>query len=175
MRSARERMIRQMKLRNLAPSTQKAYLASLRRLAQYTGEQLERIGLDEIRDYLLHLHEQRGLAPGSINAYARAFRFLYLQVLGRPWSRDAIPTAREPKTLPVVFAPCEVARLFDTIQSIKYQVILQIMYAAGLRISEAASLTVTDIDSERMAARLSKRRFFFLGKRTQWEMGFSCL
>ncbi len=150
----REQMLRQMKLKNFSDATRKFYLARLDGLEAYAGEPAERIGLDKIRDYLLHLHEQRGLAPGSVNAYARPIRFLYLQVLGRPWSRDAIPAAREPKTLPAVLAPCEVARFFDAVRSVKYLAIFQLMYSAGLRVSETVNLRAADIDSKRMVIRV---------------------
>jgi integrase/recombinase XerD len=149
MRSPRERMAQQMKLRNFSPATRKSYLSRLDGLERYAGKPVERIGLEKIRDYLLHLHE-RGLTPGSVNAYARAFRFLYLQVLGRPWSKDAIPSAKEPRTLPVVLAPCEVTRFFDTVRSVKFLTIFQLMYSSGMRVSEVVNLQVTDIDSKRM-------------------------
>ena len=154
MRSLREQMELQMKLRNLAPSTQEHYLWTLSRLERHCQKHLERISQVEIRDYLLYLHEISGLTPGSVNAYSRAFRFLYLGVLGRPWPQDAIPVARESQTLPVVLAPSEIVRFFDAVRSFKYRVIFQIMYATGLRVSEVANLVVTDIDSRRMVIRV---------------------
>ena len=156
MRSARQRMVRQMKLRNLSASTRDDYLRRLKKLERYTGKQLGRIGLDEVRDYLLYLHEKRGLAPGSVNSYARAFRFFFLNVLDRPWPGHAIPAAREPKTLPVVLAPSEVVRFFDAAKNVKYRTIFQVMYASGLRVLEASSLRVSDIDSQRMVIRVNQ-------------------
>ncbi len=156
MRSARQRMVRQMKLRNLSTSTQDDYLRRLKKLEQHVGKSLGRIGLEEIRDYLLYLHDKRRLAPGSVNSYARAFRFFFLNVMDRPWPLAAIPAAREPKTLPVVLAPSEVVRFFDAAKSFKYRTIFQIMYASGLRVSEAANLRVSDIDSQRMVIRVNQ-------------------
>ena len=156
MSSPRESMIRQMKLKNFSKATQKDYLKRLDHLEQYTNKPLEKIPLREIRDYLLHLHEQRGLTPGSVNTYARAYRFLYRQILKRTWSDDAIPTAKEPKPLPVALAPCEVARFLDTARSVKYKTMFQLMYSSGLRVSEAVSLVVTDIDSKRMCVRIEQ-------------------
>ena len=153
MSSPRESMIRQMKLKNFSKATQKNYLKRLDHLEKYTNKPLEKIPLREIRDYLLHLHE-RGLTPGSVNTYARAYRFFYRQILKRPWSEDAIPTAKEPRTLPAVLAACEVAHFLNTVQNVTYKTILQVIYSSGLRISEALSLTVTDIDSKRMVIRV---------------------
>ena len=169
MSNPRERMIRQMKLKNFSKATQKDYLKRLDHLEQYTNKPLEKIPLREIRDHLLHLHE-RGLKPGSVNTYARAYRFLYRQILKRTWSDDAIPTAKEPKPLPVALAPCEVARFLDTARSVKYKTMFQLMYSSGLRVSEAVSLVVTDIDSKRMVIHVrygkgDKDRYTILSKK----------
>ncbi len=167
MRSARQRMVRQMKLRNLSASTQADYLRRLKKLEQHVGKQLGRISLEEIRDYLLYLHEKRGFTPGSVNSHARVFRFFFLNVMDRPWPLAAIPAAREPKTLPVVLAPSEVVRFLDAVQNVRYRTIFQVMYASGLRVSEAANLRASDIDSQRMVIRvrqgkMSKDRYTVL-------------
>ena len=169
MRSLRERMIRQMTLRNLAPSTRECYLWALSRLERHCGKPLERIGLEDIRDYMLYLHETRGLTPGSVNAYSRSFRFLYQNVLNRPWPRNAIPAARVPKTLPVALSSLEIVRFFDAVTSVKYRAIFQVMYASGLRVLEVANLRVSDIDSSRMVIRvrqgkMKKDRYVMLSK-----------
>jgi len=149
-----DRMNRQMRLRNFAKSTKVNYLHHLSKLERHYGKALDDIDLTEIQDYLLYLLEGRGLSPGTVNNSSRAFRFLYLNVLGRPWPHYAIPSARGPRILPEVLSPAEVVRFFDAIKSLKYRTIFQVMYAAGLRVSEAACLSVADIDSQRMVIRV---------------------
>src|SRR3954453_19269884 len=70
---------------------------------------------------------------------------------------DAIPTrGRQPRTLPVVPSPEEVARFLDAVPSQKHRVILTVCYAAGLRVSEAVNLRPTAIDSARMVIRVEQ-------------------
>ena len=75
--------------------------------------------------------------------------------LKQPWIvEDDIPTGRQPKKLPVVPSPEEVARFLDAVKSPKHRMILTVCYATGLRISEAVSLRPTAIDSQRMVIRV---------------------
>ncbi len=63
---------------------------------------------------------------------------------------------REPRKLPVVLSPDEVARLLDAATSLKYRAALSVAYGAGLRASEVVSLKLTDIDSERAVIRIDQ-------------------
>jgi integrase/recombinase XerD len=62
---------------------------------------------------------------------------------------DTVTFVREPRRLPVVLSPDEVARLLAAAPGVKYQAALSVAYAAGLRASEVISPKVGDIDSER--------------------------
>jgi integrase len=55
----------------------------------------------------------------------------------------------EPRQLPVVLSPEEVARFLDAAPGLKYKTALSVAYGAGLRVSEVVALKVSDIDSER--------------------------
>ena len=63
---------------------------------------------------------------------------------------------REPRRLPVVLSPQEVARLLDAAPGLKYKAALSIAYGAGLRASEVISLKIADIDSDRMVIRVEQ-------------------
>ena len=62
----------------------------------------------------------------------------------------------EPRKLPIVLSPEEVARLLDAAPGVKYKAALSVAYGAGLRVSEVVSLKVSDIDSERMMLRVEQ-------------------
>jgi integrase/recombinase XerD len=81
-------------------------------------------------------------------------RFLYRVTLGRNDILDAIPPVKQPRTLPVVLSPGEVARFFAAIRNVKHRAILMTAYASGLRVSEVTQLKVADIDSQRMVIRV---------------------
>jgi integrase/recombinase XerD len=151
----RRRMIEDMRIRNLSPQTQRAYVEQVSRFARHFGLSPEQLGQDEIRAWQIHLVEDRRLAAGSISVAVAALRFVYTVTLKRPWIvDDDIPTGRQPKKLPVVPSPEEVARFLDAVKSPKHRMILTVCYATGLRISEAVSLKPAAIDSQRMVIRV---------------------
>ena len=91
-----------------------------------------------------------------MNATMTALKFFFGVTLGRRDVVDAIPFAREPRKLPVVLSPEEVAQLLAAAVNIKYRTALSLAYATGLRVSEVVSLKVTDIDSKRMVVRVEQ-------------------
>ena len=64
--------------------------------------------------------------------------------------RIKLPVIRHTKKLIVVFSRPELKLLFKAPKSLKYRIVLSLIYSAGLRISELCNLKITDIDSERM-------------------------
>jgi integrase/recombinase XerD len=60
----------------------------------------------------------------------------------------------EPRKLPIVLSPEEVAHLLDAAPGLKYKAALSAAYGAGLRAAEVVSLKVGDIDSKRMVIRV---------------------
>jgi site-specific recombinase XerD len=67
-----------------------------------------------------------------------------------------MPFVREPRKLPVVLSPEEVARFLEAAPGLKYRAALSVAYGAGLRASEVISLKVSDIDSIRMVIRVEQ-------------------
>ena len=63
---------------------------------------------------------------------------------------------REPRKLPLVLSPEEVAQLLEAAPGIKYKAALSVAYGAGLRASEVVALKVGDIDSKRMLIRVEQ-------------------
>ena len=60
---------------------------------------------------------------------------------GRPKRhRDHTQFVREPRELPVVLSPAEVARLLGAAPGLKCQAALSVTYGAGLRVSEFVHL-----------------------------------
>jgi integrase/recombinase XerD len=153
----RRRMIEDMQVRNLALSTQRAYVEQISRFARHFGRSPELLGPADIRAYQLHLVQERQLAASSVTVAVAAIRFLYKVTLKRDWSLDeAVPTCRKPQRLPVVLSRDEVLRFLDAVEMPKHRVILTVCYAAGLRISEAVRLTPNAIDSQRMVIRIDQ-------------------
>jgi integrase/recombinase XerD len=150
----RQRMLEDMQMRNFSPHTQEAYLRAVAPFALYYKRSPDQLGTEEVRTYLLHLINDRHVAPSTFNQVRCALRFFYRITLGRDWALDRIVCQKEEKKLPVVLSRDEVRRLLAAAGRLKSRAILMTLYAAGLRVSELVGLRVADIDSQRMAIRV---------------------
>jgi site-specific recombinase XerD len=147
-------MLDDMRLRNLSPHTLEAYLRAVAQFALHYHRSPDLLGIEDVRAYLLHLVNDRHVAPSTFNQVRCALRFLYVITLGRDWSLDRIVCQKEEKKLPVILSRDEVQRLFAAAGRLKSRAILMTLYATGLRVSELVGLKVADIDSQRMAIRV---------------------
>jgi len=153
----RQRMLEDMRIRNLAVNTQEAYVQQVSLFARYFNQSPERLGPEQIRAYQVYLTMEKKLAPGSILIAVSALRFLYKVTLKKDWTFDAIiPAPQKPQTLPVVLSPEEVLQFLACVASRKHRAILTTCYGAGLRVSECIALTVPAIDSKRMVVRVEQ-------------------
>jgi len=102
----RQRRIEDMRVRNLSPQTQKAYLLQGSLFARHFGSSPALLGPEEIRTYQLYLANHKKLAPASILLATAALRFLYKTTLQKPWSLpEVLPLPRQPQKLPEVLRP----------------------------------------------------------------------
>jgi site-specific recombinase XerD len=149
MTSLRQRFIDDLRLRNYARRTIETYVSRVACFAKHFGRSPELLGVNEVRDFQLHLLQQR-VSWSSFNQAVCALRFLYGITLGRPEQLPFIPYGKRPKTLPSVLSPAEVLRLLDAAEPGRDRVLVQVAYSCGLRLSELIHLRVADIDSARM-------------------------
>lgn len=150
MTELRRRMIEDMRVRNMSIHTQKQYIRYVERFAKHFGRSPERLNLEDIRSFQVHLVEVEKVSCGVLSAVAASLRFLYRHTLRRPWMIERIPHPREERRLPVVISKEDCLRLIDALSNIKHRTIIATAYSAGLRIAEVMNLKVSDIDSKRM-------------------------
>lgn len=149
----RRRMIEDMTVRNLSPATQRSYVHAVAKFSRYFGRSPERLGLEEVRAFQVHL-VSTGISWPALNQTVCALRFFYGITLGHDDLPERIPYAREPCKLPVVLNADEVVRFLEAVPSLKTRTALTTAYAAGLRASETVGLKVGDVDSGRMVIRV---------------------
>ena len=155
MTQLRKKVLEELKLRNYSQATAHAYVAGIRRFAEYFHHSPEQLSRQHIRQYQLHLIEERELEPKSVMVQMAALRFLYLKVLRRGYSRDDIPLPRTPRRqIPIVLSTDEVRRLIDAAPNLRYRTILMTLYDTGMRRAELCQLRPEHIDKERMIIRI---------------------
>ena len=145
-----EKMLEDLKLRNRSVITQRCYLSCARRFVEhFDNRPPAKLGEREIREFLLHLVNERGASPATHHQHVAALRFLYKVTLRRPAAVARIPFPRVPWRLPEILTGSEVERLLECITSLKYRAICSVAYGTGLRVHEACTLKPQDIDSSR--------------------------
>jgi site-specific recombinase XerD len=151
----RRRMIEDMTIRKFAPKTQHDYLQRVKNFAAFLGRSPDTASFEDVRRYQLHL-TMSGIGVPTVNQTVSTLRFFFKVTLGRSDIVNHTQFVREPRKLPVVLSPEEVARLLDAAPGLKYKAALSVAYGAGLRVSEVVALKVPDIDSKRMVIRVEQ-------------------
>jgi site-specific recombinase XerD len=142
-------MIEDMTIRNLSRSTQESYIYAVAKFSLHFKQSPDRLGMEEVRAYQLHLVEQK-YSWSHINQVACALRFFYGITLGQKEAFERIVSGREPEKLPPVLNREEIARFLEAVAGLRNRVALATAYATGLRIGEVVRLKIASIDSERM-------------------------
>ncbi|MGM4954207.1 site-specific integrase [Bradyrhizobium barranii] len=145
----RRRMIEDMTVRNLSPATQRSYISAVSKFSRYFGRSPERLELEDVRAFQVHLVSTDISWPALNQIIVCALRFFYGVTLGEALIPERIPYAREPRKLPVVLSADEVVQFLEAVSSLKSRAALTTAYAAGLRASEVAGLRIEDIYSTR--------------------------
>jgi integrase/recombinase XerD len=151
----RRRMIEDMAIRKFAAKTQHDYVQRVKDFATFLGRSPRTAGSEDVRRFRLHLASS-GAGTPKINITVAALRFFFKVTLDRPDLAKHLSFIHEPRKVPVVLSPEEVARFLEAAPGIKYKAALSVAYGAGLRVSEVVSLKVSDIDSKRMMLRVEQ-------------------
>jgi integrase/recombinase XerD len=150
MTSLRHRMLEDLQLRGLAPTTQQCYLDAVRQLAHHYRRPPDQLSDEELRQYFLFLLNEKKVAESTFRIHLYGIRFLYERTLQRPWPVFDLVRPRTLQKLPVVLSRREVRSLLALVVNPTARMCLQLIYACGLRLREGTQLQVSDIDAQRM-------------------------
>src|ERR1035441_5005116 len=151
----RQRMMEEMRMRQLAPKTRDAYIRAVLHFTRFLGRSPDTATAEDLRRYQLHCVD-RGISAISLNATITGLKFLFDATLGQPELMARMHPVRMSRTLPIILSREEVNRLLDAAKNLKHQTALSVAYGAGLRVSEVTALKVGDIDSQRMLLRVEQ-------------------
>jgi site-specific recombinase XerD len=152
----KQRMIEDLQLRGLSPSTQDAYVRVVRQLAEHYDKPPDAITEEELRQYFLYLTNGKGVSASAFRGALCGIKFFYQYTLKREWpTLDLVRPAKE-KKLPVVLSIEEVHQVLGCVRRRHYRVCLTTIYSCGLRLQEGVHLQVADIDSARMLVHIHR-------------------
>jgi integrase/recombinase XerD len=151
----RQRMIEDMTIRNLSPTTQASYVHWVKSFAVHIGRSPDQATIEDVRAFQLH-QVHRKIAWATLNQAVSGLRFFFGVTLGRADLPVRIPYARKAKTLPIVLAADEVGRLLEAVDDLTCRVALACAYATGLRTSEVVAIRIEHIETARELIRVAE-------------------
>jgi len=154
MTELRRRMLEDLQLAGYSPKTIKSYIYTVRDLAKHYHRSPDLLTDEEVRQFFLHLINERKLSKSSITIYLCGIKYFFETTLKKKLNILDIIRPRSSKRLPVVLSQDEVRTILKQVKRPLYRMALTIIYACGLRISEGVRLTTSDIDGKRNLLRV---------------------
>jgi site-specific recombinase XerD len=142
----RQRMIEDMRARQLSVATQASHIRSCRRFAAFLRRSPDTAVAEDVRRFQLHLSDS-GMSIANRNRTMTGLKFLFRVTLRRLDLANEIYHVREPQKIPLVISPEEAKRLLAMANSLKVRLLLSLAYGCGLRAGEVVRLRAGDIDS----------------------------
>ena len=150
-----DRMDQDLQIKGYSLSTRKVYLACLKAFGQhFPGRPPDRLTLEDVRRYQLHLTRVRGVSWCYFNQAVAALRFFFGVTLNKGWDIQRIRYQKREQRLPEILSQEEVVAILGATSSLRDRAILMTLYGGGLRLSEVRHLCIGDIDSKRMVIRV---------------------
>ena len=151
-----EQTRRELKIRNYSGKTVKSYLRGLERYFAFKKTDLERLDIEDVKNFLLHCGE-RGVSAQSRNLFLSAIKFYYRNVV-KVNRKIEIRSAKKIKSLPIVLSRSEIECILRSTENTKHRLLLALAYGAGLRVSEVVALRVSDIDLQELTIHLRQAK-----------------
>jgi len=146
----RKLMLEELQRRNYSKTTMRTYLSVVRDFSKHFHKPPDQLGLEEIRQYQVHLLEERKFQPKTVCLYTSALRFFFVKVLKRPYPIEELPYPKGVRRLPIILSQEEAVALINAASNLMHRAMLMLLYSTGVRRAELCQLKVADIDSKRM-------------------------
>jgi integron integrase len=136
-----------LRLKHYSIRTEDAYVQTIKRFILFHHKRHPaEMGVDEIRQYLSHLANERGVSASTQNQALAALLFLYREVLGRELEFvDGIERAKCPQHVPTVLTREEAQNVIARLPGV-HRLMASLLYGSGMRLMECVRLRVKDLD-----------------------------
>ena len=142
----RKKMHQDLQLAGLSEGTQGLYLRVLRQLAVHYDTPPDRLSEQQVRDYLLHLKNDKKSASSTLGIAYSAIKFFYSHTVPRDWPTLQRIRVQKEKRLPDVLTIDEVRQLNCAVRKLRFRAYFATVYSLGLRVTQGLHLQVRDID-----------------------------
>src|SRR5215467_4844407 len=142
MTELRKRMIEDLRLRNYSEQTIRSYTETVADFARYFSLSPDQLGSEQVRQYQLHLLNERKLTWQTFQVRMAGLKFLYTRTLKQKWFDVEIAKPKVRRKLPTILSRDEVQALLNATVNLKHRPLLATLYGTGLRCEEAQHLKV---------------------------------
>ncbi len=182
-----KRLETEIKISKLSEYTLRNYLKFNKKLLEHANKSPEKIDSNDVKYFLADKMNNKASSSGIL--FLASVRFAYTNVLQKD-PTAGVKRPKKEKKIPQVLTRQEVMKLINSAQTLKSNLIIQLLYSSGLRVSEIVNLKKQDLDfnentgwvregkgkKDRMfifSKKLSKKLKRFLEKHTNWNYVFS--
>lgn len=143
-----------MLLKNYSHTTIKSYCNSFRSfIRHYDDIKPSALTRKQMDDYLLYMLREKHISRAYQSQIISAMKMFYISVVEQPEKVENMFHPRKAQPLPKVLTEEEVARLLKSVNNLKHQCILMLIYSGGLRLGEVLNLKIHDLQ-------IQERRIF---------------
>lgn len=151
-----KRMSEDLHLGGMSKRTHEGYLRAVRQLADFCKRSPDQITEDQLREFFLHLRNDREFASGSLRVAYSGIKFFYTRTCKRNWETLAQMRIKDVKSLPEVLTIDQVHQIIDHCTTLRMAVYFWTVYSLGLRMNEGLNLQVGDVDAKRMMVHIHR-------------------
>jgi len=167
----RQQFISGLRLKGLSERTIENYVHAVIGITGYYRCSPLELTKEQVRSYLLHLLQERRLAPATVNLHMDAMKSFFRLIAPLNPVMDDCFHVKTPLRIPSVLSREEVRRLIGVTTNLKHKAALMLLYSSGLRLHECLTLKPMHIESDRMKVRVEqgkgkKDRYTVLSRRT---------
>jgi integrase/recombinase XerD len=119
----RQRMIEDMSVRKFVEKTKNDYIRHVRTFTAFLSRSPDTATAEDLRGFQLQQTEA-GVRPPTINSSVAALRFFFTVTLDRPDMGRHLTYVHEPRRVPIVMSPEEVARFLEAAPGPRYKAAL---------------------------------------------------
>lgn len=143
-------------LAGVSQRTHDGYLRAVRQLADHCKTCPDTISQPQLRQFFLHLKNERKFAYGSMRVAFSGIKFFYTRTCRRDWETLATMKLQNVKSLPEVLTIPQVHQIIDACTTKRMAIYFWTVYSMGLRLEEGLNLQVGDIDGQRMMVHIHR-------------------
>ena len=152
----RQKLSEDLQLSGMAKRTHDGYIRAIRQLSDFAKCSPDQVTENHVRQFFLHLKNDRGFAYGSLRVALSGVKFFFTRTCKRDWDIFSMLKLQNITALPEVLTISQTHELIGQANTLRIYAYFWTVYSMGLRLNEALHLQTTDLQSQRGFAHIHR-------------------